>query len=103
MRIHYIAYAHKLIEYVMSKKTLNLSIEEHIKERAKKIAKERGISISKLFEEAVKQVEEPNIEFTPTPGSAVEKIMNAIPDSEKLEEYDYDKLKEEALRKKYDF
>ncbi|MDR9419603.1 DUF6364 family protein [Gracilimonas sp.] len=87
----------------MSKQTLNLSVEKHIKERAKKIAKSRGISVSKLFEEAVQQVEEPEIEFTPKPGSAVERIMNAIPESEKLEEYDYDKLKEEALREKYDF
>lgn len=87
----------------MSKQTLNLSVEKHIKERAKKIAKERGISVSKFFEEVVRKVEEPEIEFTPTPGSAVEQIMNAIPESEKLDDYDYDKLKEEALREKYDF
>lgn len=87
----------------MSKETLNLSIEKHIKERAKKIAKNRGISVSRLFEEVVKQVEEPVEDYKPAQGSAVEQIMKAIPESEKLEDYDYDKLKEEALREKYDF
>jgi antitoxin component of RelBE/YafQ-DinJ toxin-antitoxin module len=87
----------------MSKETLNLSVEKHIKEQAKRIAKNRGISVSKLFEEAVEKVEEPTEEYTPPPGSAVERIMNAIPESEKLTDYDYKKLKEEALREKYGF
>jgi len=41
-------------------------------------------------------------EFTPRPGSAAEKIYNLIPESEKVDSYDYKKLKEEALREKYD-
>lgn len=86
----------------MSKQTLNLSIEEHIKERAKKIAKKRGISVSRLFEEIVKQVEEPVEEYKPTPGSAAERIYNVIPESEKLDNYDYKKLKMDALKDKYD-
>lgn len=84
----------------MAKKTLNLTIEERIKERAKRIAESRGISISRLFEEAIAREEEPEV-FTPTPGSAVERIMNAIPESQKMDDYDYDKLKSEALREKY--
>ncbi len=84
----------------MAKKTLNLTIEESIKERAKRIARSRGISISRLFEEAVSREEEPK-EFTPKPGSAVEQIMNAIPESQKLDDYDYDELKMEALKEKY--
>lgn len=86
----------------MSKQTLNLSVEKHIKERAKKIAKERGISISKFFEEVVQQVEESNEEYTPAPGSAAERIYNVIPESEKMDSYDYKKLKMDALKKKYD-
>ena len=84
----------------MAKKTLNLTVEEPIKERAKYIAKKRGISVSKLFEEAISREEEPE-EFTPRPGSAVEKLMNAIPESKKLDDYDYKKLKMEALEEKY--
>lgn len=84
----------------MAKKTLNLTIEESIKERAKRIAKSRGISVSRLVEEAIVREEEPK-EFTPRPGSAVEKIMNAIPESQKLDDYDYDELKMEALNEKF--
>ncbi|MCC5914457.1 MAG: hypothetical protein JJU46_08800 [Balneolaceae bacterium] len=85
----------------MAKKTLNLTIEEEIKERAKRIAGKRGISVSRLFEEAIAREEEPE-EFVPRPGSAAEKIYNLIPESEKVDSYDYKKLKEEALREKYD-
>lgn len=85
----------------MSKKTLNLSIEEEIKRRAKKIANKRGISVSQFFEELVAREEDPE-EFTPKPGSGVEQLMNAIPESEKVEDYDYDQLKYEALKEKYD-
>lgn len=83
----------------MSKKTLNLTIEESIKERAKRIAKKRGISVSFLVEQAIAREEDPE-EITPEPGSAVYKLMNLIPESEKLDDYDYKKLKMEALRDK---
>ncbi|REL37940.1 hypothetical protein DYD21_04805 [Rhodohalobacter sp. SW132] len=85
----------------MSKKTLNLTIEESIKVRAKRIAKSRGISVSQLVEQAIIREEDPE-EFTPEPGSGVEQLMNAIPESQKLDNYNYKKLKLEALRKKYD-
>ncbi|WP_372638195.1 DUF6364 family protein [Fodinibius sp.] len=84
----------------MSKKTLNLSIEESIKRRAKRIAKKRGISVSQFFEEMIIKQEERE-EWTPTPGSAAEQIMNAIPESKKMDTPDYNKLKREALNKKY--
>ncbi len=83
----------------MSKKTLNLTIEEEIKERAKRIAKSRGISVSQLFEETIVREEDPE-EFNPEPGSAVYELMNLIPESKKLKNYDYKKLKMEALKKK---
>ncbi len=85
----------------MSKQTLNLSIDENIKEQAKRIAKKKGISVSRFFEELILSQEEPE-EFTPPPGSGVEQLMNAIPESEKVDDYDYDKLKYEALKEKYD-
>lgn len=85
----------------MSKKTLNLTIEENIKERAKRIAKKRGISVSHLVEQAIVREEDPD-DFTPEPGSAAYKLMNLIPESEKFDNYDYKKLKMEALKEKYD-
>lgn len=84
----------------MSKKTLNLTVEESIKQRAKRIARQRGISVSRLFEEAVAR-EEDTEEFVPIPGSAVEQLMNAIPKADKLQNYDYKKIKMDALKDKY--
>lgn len=85
----------------MSKKTLNLSIEESIKRRAKRIAKQRGISVSQFFEEMIIKQEDPE-EWTPTPGSAAHEIYQLIPESERMDDPDYVKLKHEALKEKYD-
>lgn len=84
----------------MSKKTLNLSVDESIKERAKRIARKKGISVSRFFEELVARQEDPE-EYTPAPGSAAETIYNLIPEEKKTDHYDYKKRKEEALRVKY--
>jgi antitoxin component of RelBE/YafQ-DinJ toxin-antitoxin module len=84
----------------MSKKTLNLTIEEPIKRRAKRIAKKRGMSVSQFFEEFITTQEDPD-EWTPDKGSAVERLMNLIPESEKMDNPDYDAMKYEALKEKY--
>lgn len=84
----------------MAKKTLNLTIEEQTKERAKLIAESRGISVSRLFEEAIAREEEPEV-FIPRPGSAAHKIYNLIPESDRVDDYDYKKMKEDVLRDKY--
>ncbi|WP_141239882.1 DUF6364 family protein [Aliifodinibius salipaludis] len=85
----------------MSKRTLNLSIEEEIKERAKKIAEKKGISVSQFFEELIAQEDDPD-SFTPTPGSAAYELMNLIPESEKVSDYDYNKIKREVIEEHYD-
>lgn len=85
----------------MSKETLNLSIEESIKRRAKKIAKQRGISVSRFFEKLVTEQDDSDV-FTPTPGTAAYRLSRLIPESEKMINPDYDKLKYEALKDKYD-
>lgn len=84
----------------MSKQTLNLSIDEDIKRRAKRLARKRGMSVSRFFEDLIARQEEPE-EFAPEPGSGVEQLINAIPESDKLDDYDYHKLKSEALKEKY--
>ncbi len=80
---------------------MNLSVEETIKERAKRIAKSKGISVSQFFEELVVQEEDPD-KYTLTPGSAAYKLANLIPKSQKKEQYDYDRLRNEALKEKYE-
>lgn len=84
----------------MSKQSLNLSIEESIKQRAKKIARKKGISVSRFFEELVAQQEDPDV-FIPTPGSAAYEISRIIPESEKVDDYDYNKLKWEMMQERY--
>jgi len=102
MRTIYIKQVKSLQFSTMAKKTLNLTVEEPIKERAKYIAKKRGISVSKLFEEAILREEKESDEFELKPGSAAYRIYHLLPESEKVTDYDYKKMKEEALREKYD-
>ena len=102
MRILYIEQVKSLQFSTMAKKTLNLTVEEPIKERAKYIAKKRGISVSKLFEEAILREEKDLDEFELKAGSAAYRIYHLLPESEKVTDYDYKKMKEEALREKYD-
>ena len=84
----------------MSKETLNLSIDENIKQLAKRLAKKRGINVSRLFEELISRQNDPE-EYSPAPGSAAERIYNFIPESRKTDHYDFKKLKEQALKDKY--
>lgn len=84
----------------MAKQTLNLTIKESIKERAKRIAKNKGISVSRLFEEAIIREEDPE-ELHFDPESAAYKIYHMIPESEKVEVYDYKEMKENILKEKY--
>lgn len=100
LRITYITYAHKSIRHNMSKKTLNLSIRESIKQRAKHMAKKRGISVSRLFEEMIIRERDAG-SFIPPPGSGTAQFINAIPEENKVDDYDYKKLKAEILEEKY--
>jgi antitoxin component of RelBE/YafQ-DinJ toxin-antitoxin module len=85
----------------MAKTTLNLSIEEPIKRRAKRIAKQRGMSVSHFIEKLIAEQDDPE-EFTPTPGSAAYNIAHAIPESEKVDRFDYKKEKIKMLKERYD-
>ncbi len=84
----------------MAKQTLNLTIKESIKERAKRIAKSRGISVSRLFEEAIIREEDPE-ELQLDPESVAYKIYTMIPESERVDEFDYKEMKENILKEKY--
>ncbi len=85
----------------MSKKTLNLTVESSIKKKAKHLALQKGISISKLFEQAIEsETIEP--EFIPNPGSAVERLMNAVHETDKQKSIDYKALKASALNERYE-
>lgn len=84
----------------MSKETLNLSIRKHIKERAKKMARQQGLSVSELFENFI-AAQEDKEEFIPPPGSGTAQFVNAIPESDKVVDYDYKKLKQKMLEDRF--
>lgn len=84
----------------MGKETLNLSVEKSMKQRAKAIARKKGISVSRFFEELVAREEVPDT-FTPTKGSAAYELSRIIPESEKSDSYDYKKMKENMIEKRY--
>lgn len=84
----------------MSKTTLNLSIDETIKQRAKRIAKQKGISVSRFFENLIAEQDDPD-EFIPPPGSGTAQFVNAIPESDKVDDYDYKELKKKMIEERY--
>jgi antitoxin component of RelBE/YafQ-DinJ toxin-antitoxin module len=84
----------------MSKSTLNLSIAEPIKRRAKRIAKQRGLSVSRFFENLVAEQDDSE-DWKPPKGSVGEKLLNIIPESERLDDFDYKKQKLKVLKEKY--
>ncbi len=85
----------------MSKETLNLSIEKSIKQRAKEIARKKGISVSRFFEQLIAKQKEPE-KYSPKPGSAAYELSRLLPASVKAEEKDYDELKWQAIKEKYE-
>lgn len=79
------------------KEKLNLTIEKKVKERAKKIAEERGISVSKMVEQILKSISDPNENWNPKEGSIVSQISGSIPAPEGIE---YDEILAEARLEK---
>jgi hypothetical protein len=60
------------------KEKINLTIEKSVKERAKQIARSRGISVSEMVEELLKSIEDDN-NWMPEEGSVVSKMAGSIP------------------------
>lgn len=86
---------------IMSKETLNLTIKSNIKQKAKLLASQKGISVSKLFEQAIES-ETIETEFVPIPGSVVERLMNVVEESDKRTSVDYKLLRGKVIRDRYE-
>lgn len=82
------------------KEKLTLSVDKEAKQRAKRISERTGMSVSKLFELFINTQDVPDPQKFPE-GSAVEGLLNIIPENEKVGDYDYKKLKMDALKEKY--
>ncbi len=78
------------------KEKINLTIEKNIKERAKQIARSRGISVSEMVEELLKSVEGDDA-WKPEEGSIVSKMAGSIPIPGHL---DYDEILTKVLLEK---
>lgn len=79
------------------KEKLNLTIEKNIKDRAKRLAKKRGVSVSRMVEEILKSISEPYEEWKPAKGSIVSELSGSIPAPNEIP---YDDLLTEALMEK---
>lgn len=85
------------------KKKLTLTIEESVSERAKKIAKREGTSVSQWVEELLREkTSEAAGEWMPKPGSWTEKMLSSVKSDAYDKNRDYKKLKESEIMKKYD-
>lgn len=60
------------------KKKLTLTIDEDIKEQAKKAARRRGVSISEMVERYLEAVSKETDNWKPRPGSVVSRISGSI-------------------------
>lgn len=79
------------------KEKLNLTIDKDVKDQAKRLAKKKGISVSKMVEQIIKSISEPYDDWKPREGSIVSKMSGSIPAPESIE---YEDLLTEALMEK---
>jgi len=84
----------------MEKDTIQLKVAKSVKEKAEHFAELRVISLSDYFEQIVlREIEyESNVDLESDTAKA---ILDLVPDSESIKDYDYDELKKDALMDKY--
>ncbi|HEX6983711.1 MAG TPA: DUF6364 family protein [Balneolaceae bacterium] len=83
------------------KKKLTLTIEESVKDRAKRFAEGHHTSISEMVEKFLESVTEKDIGFTPEPGSWTESMIGVAELPSEYEGMTYKQIKEKELLKKY--
>lgn len=86
----------------MKSKKLSITLDPKLKEQARRNAQARGLSISEYIRDIIRHDYETNYN-NDLESNVANNIRDAAPDHEKLADYDYDTLKEDALRDKYDF
>ena len=83
------------------KKKLTLTIEESVKERAKKFANKHKTSISDMVENFLASVTDDEMGFTPEPGSWTESLYGSAKLPAEYEGMSYKQIKEKEVLKKY--
>ncbi len=84
----------------MRKDKINLSVDRGIKQRAKRIARQRGMSISQFFEELVAR-EKDIEEYVPPTGSTAQRLLTLADEAQKKEHLNYDNIRHNALKEKH--
>lgn len=83
------------------KKKLTLTIEESVKNRAKKYADRHDTSISGMVEKYLDAVTKEDTGFTPEPGSWTESLIGVAKLPPEYEGMSYKQIKQKEILKKY--
>lgn len=80
------------------KKKLTLTIDKTVSEKAKRLAKREGTSVSEWVEKMLNEKVQSSSDWQPEPGSWTRKMLGSadLPD-----DINYKKLKEKEILKKY--
>ena len=85
----------------LPKKKLTITIEESVKERAKRFAKKHQTSISEIVETFLASVTDEEMGFTPEPGSWTESLYGSASLPPEYEGMSYQEIKEKEVLKKH--
>lgn len=83
------------------KKKLTLTIDESVTEKAKRLARREGISVSEMVEQYLAEKTTQDQEWKPEKGSLTERLLGCVKLPAGTESEDYKTLKQNALQKKY--
>ena len=79
------------------KEKINLTLEKSIKEKARRIARSRNLSVSEVVEKLILSLDEPKDNWQPEEGSILSKMAGSITNTKQV---DYDELLVSELMKK---
>lgn len=83
------------------KKKLTLTVEESISERAKRLAKREGTSVSEIVENYLAEKTSEETDWKPKENSWTAKLVGSVQLPDELKEQDAKKIKEKQILKKY--
>ncbi|MGF1668875.1 MAG: DUF6364 family protein [Balneolaceae bacterium] len=83
------------------KKKLTLTIDETVTEKAKRLAKREGISVSEMIERYLRDKTAEESGWKPKPGSRTSELLGSLTLPEEYREKNYKKIKEKEILKKY--
>lgn len=83
------------------KKKLTLTIEESVTRTAKRLAKREGVSVSEMVEGYLIERSAKERGWQPVEGSWTDQLLGSVHLSNEPADFDYKKIKEQEIQKKY--